>query len=211
MTNKRIDSSWLFAAALFALLILFVLTSCRPQPAPTPTATATATATAESTRRPTVTATAPPTVPPTPATSPTVAPSATNQPTATSTPQKTPTAAPTPSYSVTAAGWASAYAPGVFIAEVTYKIAAGWLATPDQPFDGYIATTDCAAKGGYLLARAGPGAPVERLFIGSCAGRDAHGWMIANNIIGEVDYATWQRWQPYRTPRGMPLEFLSLN
>lgn len=208
-SDSQFDARAFAALALFVALVVVVAlsASCRPAPPPPSTATSTATLPAPpATHTATATATKTSTATPVSAATSTRTPRATATSTSTST--ATPVATQASTYRVYASGWASAYAEGVFEDEVAHKVAAGWLVAPVELFDGYVATTDCAQKGEYILARAGSDAPVERLFVASCAGSDAHVWMLDNRIIGEVDFETWQRWRVYRTSRGTPLEFV---
>ena len=93
---------------------------------------------------------------------------------------------------VTEAGYASAYAPGVFESTVRYRLDHDvWR--NDPPWDwyyrahGYAAVSDCARVGEMAMLYAPDGRGYEVL-IADCAGNDGTpDWMAANNIVVELD------------------------
>lgn len=199
-------------AAVALILLAIVLAGCAgcgPTPPPVVTPSVTVAATATPTERPPSTPTLAPsaTHTPEPSATPratataTVAPSSTPRPTAT----PTPTRVPLPEGEVIR-GWASAYAPGVMERVAWYH----WgNLPPSHAFTGMAAVYDCRRIGDIIWLRPGAG-DWEPILVADCAkrGGPAQAWMLTNNILVELDWQTWQRWQPYRTGRGLPVEWL---
>jgi len=100
----------------------------------------------------------------------------------------------------TTTGWASAYAPGVMEGVVDYRFEQNWWrnSPPDywRAAVGYVATTDCAQVGRLIHARPVDAPVWSLLLVADCGGRGEYGldWMLRNNIIAELDAATFDRW-----------------
>lgn len=95
-------------------------------------------------------------------------------------------------------GWASAYAPGVMEATVTYRLENGlWWNTPPSRWiyaDGYIATNDCTQVGAMLTLIAPDGRGYQVL-VADCGGPgegQGAAWMTENGIVAELDAALWE-------------------
>lgn len=94
------------------------------------------------------------------------------------------------------AGFASAYAPGVFEATVRYRLDHDvWRVEPPWDWyyraEGYAAVADCARVGEMATLVAADGREYEVL-IADCAGNDnTPEWMAANRIIVELDARLW--------------------
>lgn len=214
---------WLMAVAVAALVALAGCGWIGPRPTPEPpTATLMpppATWTMTPTVRPTVTprATAMPpnraTVTPRPTRTPKITPTATETPQATISPTPTPTVAPTPfAPGRIRRGRASQYAAGVFERVVAQHVAMGyWETAPDMAgYAGYAATESCDHYRSGIWLRPGEGEPWGLYLVADCAGDgETVAWMQANNILVEVDAATYARWRAagYWTRRGMPVEW----
>lgn len=97
-----------------------------------------------------------------------------------------------------AAGWASAYAPGVMPDVVRYRLEHDLWRVPLAPdwytVSGYAATADCDQVGAVVLMRPVGATRWERVLVADCAGRDSWQWMVDNRIAAELDAATWERW-----------------
>ena len=67
------------------------------------------------------------------------------------------------------------------------------LPDPLPEVDGFIARMDCSEIGHVVeIEHAGK---IEHLLVTDCVGDiETHDWMLNNNILGEVDYRTAQRW-----------------
>ena len=96
-------------------------------------------------------------------------------------------------------GWASAYAPGVMEATVTYRLESGnWWNIPPSRWiyaDGYIAVNDCK-RVGEMATLVAPGGDEYAVLVADCGGPgDGQGsdWMTTNNIVAELDAGLWQR------------------
>ena len=93
-------------------------------------------------------------------------------------------------------GWASAYAPGVMEATVTYRLENGlWWNTPPSRWiyaDGYIATNDCRQVGS-MMTLIDPAGNEYAVLVADCAGDDGGAaWMTRCNVVAELDAALWQ-------------------
>jgi hypothetical protein len=111
---------------------------------------------------------------------------------------------------VTTGAWASQYAQGVMPRVVKTRQAG--LTSMDLPHrlpavHGYVASRYCDDIGKiiYLRPEDCEDCRFERFLIADCAGPDgALDWMLRNNIIAEIDYATAVRWNT--VGRGIKVE-----
>jgi hypothetical protein len=103
--------------------------------------------------------------------------------------------------SIVMTGWASQYAPGV-MDKVVYnrQHLSTVLSIPQKlpAVHGYVAGRYCSDIGGvvYLRPAGCDDCRFERFLVADCAGIADGGlsWMLRNNIVVEVDYATAVRW-----------------
>lgn len=108
---------------------------------------------------------------------------------------------------LTTTGFASRYDPGVFEAVVAHRFDNGWWRNEPPPdwdrVAGYAATTDCGQVGKVVLMRPVGATTWERVLVADCAGADGTlDWMLANNIVAELDYSLFTRWA---AEYGLPL------
>ncbi|MCZ2112619.1 MAG: hypothetical protein LC131_02020 [Anaerolineae bacterium] len=85
-------------------------------------------------------------------------------------------------------------------AECHYRFQQNWWrnAPPDYwtAAVGYVATTDCAQVGKLIHARPVDAPVWSLLLVADCGGKGDYGleWMLRNNIVAELDAATFDRW-----------------
>lgn len=99
-------------------------------------------------------------------------------------------------------GWASAYAEGVM--NSTIRTRQNGATAHDLPYKlpvvaGFAAVQDCDRIGDTFYLRPNGSPYWERFLATDCGGSTDGGalWMRTNNILVEVDWATWRRWRPF--------------
>ena len=109
------------------------------------------------------------------------------------------------------AGYASAYAPTVFEGVVAHRFDNGWWRV-EPPADwytvaGYAAVTDCGRVGEVVELRPVGAETWQRVLVADCVGDVASlDWMLANNIVAELDARLYARWAAdYGTPLALEM------
>ena len=105
---------------------------------------------------------------------------------------------------ILAIAFASQYAPGVMEGVVTRRQARGQLPQYTSHFDGFVASRYCNDLGEIVWLRPVGSYQFEMFLVTDCAGRSdtqsaidprsGYEWMMASNIIYEVDHQTAKRW-----------------